>query len=661
MPMKQNMPLKENAAEPEPRTASDDAEARGAPRGINDRDVLEKSLRAAERRSSFLAEASELLSSSLDYETTLASIARLAVPRLADWAAVDMLRPDGEVKRLAVEHVDPSKVELAHELWRRYPLRPDEPAGVRKVLATGESEFYPEITDALLEAVAYDAEHLRILRALDLRSGLITPLTARGRVLGAITFVMAESGRRYTQEDLSLAEDLSRRAGVAVDNATLIAQVGDERSRLRDLVSSVPGVVWEAWGEPDVASQQINFVSDYIEQMLGYTKEEWLATPNFWLSIVHPEDRERAAAAARRKFETGSGVSVFRWMRKDGGVIHVEAHSVSVRDAGGRPVGMRGVTMDVTARKVAEEELNRRVRQAVLGADVGVALAESGGSLRQVLQHCMEAVVRHLDAAFARVWTLNDAENVLELQASAGIYTHLDGAHGRVPVGKFKIGQIAEARKAHLTNSVVGDPRVGDQEWARREGMTAFAGYPLIVGERLVGVLAMFSRRALPEDTLAALASVANVIAQGIERRRAEERLAELLYERERTLEEVSTPVVPVLEGVLVLPLIGLLDNVRTERATQAALQEVARTGARACIIDITGARLVDSHAVANLTKLVQALKLVGAEAFVTGVGAQVAHTLVHLGLDLHGLKTYRTLAQAISSLINDPRGRRGA
>ena len=431
-----------------------------------------------------------------------------------------------------------------------------------------------------------------------------------------------------------------------------------ERLRLRDMISSVPGIVWEAWGEPDADSQRINFVSDYVEKMLGYTVDEWLSTPNFWLTIVHPEDRERAAADARRKFEGGEGgaSSEFRWLKKDGGVIHVESHSVPVRDAEGRAVGMRGVTMDVSARKRFEEELARRVRQAALGADVGGALAEGGVSLRQALQRCCEAAVRHLDAAFARVWTLERGSDVLELQASAGIYTHTDGGHGRVPVGKFKIGLIAAERKPHLTNSVAGDPRVGDQEWAKREGMVAFAGYPLLVEARLVGVLAMFSRQPLPEDTLEALASVANVIAQGIERKRAEDALGELLSEREQELEEVSTPVVPVLEGVLVLPLIGSLDTTRAERATRAALSEVVRQGARVLILDITGARIVDSHAVARLTSLVQALKLVGADAYVTGVGAQVAQTLVGLGLDMQGLKTFRTLAQALAALIANGR-----
>ncbi len=165
-------------------------------------------------------------------------------------------------------------------------------------------------------------------------------------------------------------------------------------------------------------------------------------------------------------------------------------------------------------------------QQTALIADVGVAL-NATDPLPVMLQTCAEAVVRHLDAAFARVWVLNGADDVLELRASAGRYTHLDGAHSRVPVGMFKIGLIAEERRPHLTNDVPNDPRVSDPEWARREGMVAFAGYPLTVEDRLVGVLAMFARHTLGEETLAMLASVAHMIATGIARKQADDRQRE--------------------------------------------------------------------------------------------------------------------------------------
>lgn len=455
--------------------------------------------------------------------------------------------------------------------------------------------------------------------------------------------VASAAGDAAAREESSLVAD---------ETARLAAQVESERQRLRNLVGTVPGVVWEAWGEPDDAAQRMNFVSDYVTQMLGYAVDEWLSTPNFWLTIVHPDDRERAAREAKAKFTGGGGVSEFRWIAKDGRVIPVEAHSVVVRDEAGQSVGMRGVTMDISSRKRADAELLRRSRQSALGAEVGVALA-GGDTMKNILQRCAAAMVEHLDAALARVWTLEEEERTLELQASAGMYTHLDGAHGRVPVGKFKIGRIAASRTPHLTNSVVGDPEVGDQEWAKREGMVAFAGYPLIVGDRLLGVMAMFSRQTLADDMLETLASVANTVAQGVRRKRMEEQLVLLSDERERMLEEVSTPVVPVLPGVLVLPLIGSLDTLRMERATTAALGEVTRTGARVCIIDITGARIIDSHAVANLGNLVSALRLVGAEAIVTGIGAHAAQSLVGLGLDLQGMRTHRTLAQALAALIN--------
>ena len=156
---------------------------------------------------------------------------------------------------------------------------------------------------------------------------------------------------------------------------------------------------------------------------------------------------------------------------------------------------------------------------SALGAAVGLSLTHAD-SLAQALQQCAQALVTHLGAAFARVWTLNEREGVLELRASAGLYTHLDGPHGRVPLGQFKIGRIARDRKPHLTNTVVGDPEVSDQDWARREGMIAFAGHPLIVDRRVVGVMALFARHALSGAVVSAMASVADHIALGIERHR---------------------------------------------------------------------------------------------------------------------------------------------
>jgi PAS domain S-box-containing protein len=181
---------------------------------------------------------------------------------------------------------------------------------------------------------------------------------------------------------------------------------------------------------------------------------------------------------------------------------------------------------EVEQRTRAEELLKERVRLSTLNAEVAVAL-NTGTELQSMLQRCCEMVVEHLQVAFVRIWTLNTGTQTLELQASAGCYTHLDGPHSRIKSGHYKIGLIAESKKPLLTNSVQSDPRVSDKEWAAREGMVAFAGYPLLIEDRCLGVLAMFSRRPLADDTLQTLGSIADSLALGMERKRAQTALAE--------------------------------------------------------------------------------------------------------------------------------------
>lgn len=181
-----------------------------------------------------------------------------------------------------------------------------------------------------------------------------------------------------------------------------------------------------------------------------------------------------------------------------------------------------------------EAVLREQLSLAALQMDVSTALTASG-ALRDILGQCARALVQHLDAAFARIWILNEADQILELQASAGMYTHLDGGHARIRVNDLRIGHIAQTCIAHLTNAVLEDPRISDKEWARREGMVAFAGYPLLVADRLVGVLALFARKPLSDAMFSAMQSVSSAIALGIERSQAEVAL-KASEERFRTL-----------------------------------------------------------------------------------------------------------------------------
>jgi diguanylate cyclase (GGDEF)-like protein len=176
-------------------------------------------------------------------------------------------------------------------------------------------------------------------------------------------------------------------------------------------------------------------------------------------------------------------------------------------------------------RKRASEALEERVRLASFAADVGVALTESG-PLPPALRRCTESMIARLGGALARIWVLSSNGETLELVASSGLSSRTDGSHARVPVGKFKIGRIARTQRAHLTNQVLGDPEVHDQDWVRREGLVSFAGYPLVVEGRLVGVMAMFARQPLSQAVLRAMSSVANQLAVGIDRKHGQDILA---------------------------------------------------------------------------------------------------------------------------------------
>jgi PAS domain S-box-containing protein len=236
---------------------------------------------------------------------------------------------------------------------------------------------------------------------------------------------------------------------------------------------------------------------------------------------VHPDDAPAFDQALAEGMKSGRSFhTVYRIHRKDGALRWLELAGNFELAPDGAPIRMIGVLADITERKRAEEA---HIKRVALRADVSAALAERKGSLQSMLQKSAEALVRHLDVAFARIWTLNPKESLLELQASAGMYRRLDGSHSRVPVGGLKIGLIAKGRQLHLTNDVVNDSRISDRAWAREQGLVAFAGYPLLVEDRVIGVMAMFARHPLTEDTVEAIATVAAPIAQGIERKRAEE------------------------------------------------------------------------------------------------------------------------------------------
>jgi PAS domain S-box-containing protein len=318
--------------------------------------TAQKRAEAAQR---FLAEAGEALSSSLDVETTLANIAHLAVPRLADWCAVHLVQEDGAVSQIAVAHVDPERVAWARRLQEQYPADPDSEQGVVRVARTGLPEIYPEITDEMLVAAARDPEHLAILRLVGLSSAMVIPMIARERSVGVITFVAAESRYRYDERDLELTQELARRAALAVDNARLYdaeraarLQAEEAQVRFRSLFEGVPDAIL-------VIDAEGRFIEANAAayRMLGYDLDTLLA-----MSLVDVFSSSDAAETQVARFrEPGEWRTETELLRRDGTHVPVEVWSRRL-DLPTGPIGL-SLVRDISAQREANQ-----IREEVLTA-----------------------------------------------------------------------------------------------------------------------------------------------------------------------------------------------------------------------------------------------------------------------------------------------------
>jgi PAS domain S-box-containing protein len=347
------------------------------------------------RESRFLAEAGRILSSSLDYRETLSKVARLVVPRLADWCVVDVLEGDGSITNVATAHREPEKIALARRWRELYPPDPDARRGTPQVLRTGRPELIPEIPAALLEESARDEEHREMLRSLDLASYMVVPLAARGRMLGTISLAAESSGRRFGPADLELAEDLAARAALAVDNARHYEEAQKEISireraegelkraeaRYRALVEQMPAVTYIEALDTEGRATDIAYASPQIRDLFGYTAEEWMSDPDLFVRLLHPDDRERVLAEDERTERTGEPFrEEYRQYTRDGRIVWVRDEATLVRDDEGRPLYWQGVILDVTERKRAEEALRHseeRYRTVIERAAEGIYLVDA--------------------------------------------------------------------------------------------------------------------------------------------------------------------------------------------------------------------------------------------------------------------------------------------
>jgi PAS domain S-box-containing protein len=367
-----------------------------------------------------------------------------------------------------------------------------------------------------------------MLKNRGVRSVCVLPLTTVHRRLGGLA-VGSIKANAYSSEEVSFLSLVANQVALAVDDALNFdaSQHAKEALRaseesFRQIVDSMPAFAWCA--SPDGKLEYLN------RRIVDYTAARQEDLVGFgWANVLHPQDVERTKKAWLDSVETGEPCDVEQRVRRFDNIYRwFRTVAQPMRDHSGRVIRWYGVATDIEDWKRAEEALraaiSERTRLSAVRADIGMALARKD-SLREILRACTEAMVQHLDAAFARIWTLNSDGGELELQASAGMYTRLDGRYSRIPLGEIKIGLIAQNRKAHLTNDVQNDPRISDKDWARAEKITSFAGYPLVVEDRTVGVMGMFSQIPLTQSTLDTLSFLADGIAQGIERKHAEEKL----------------------------------------------------------------------------------------------------------------------------------------
>jgi PAS domain S-box-containing protein len=490
----------------------------------------------------FLAESGATLSSSLDYRETLANVARLAVPTLADWCAIDVMEEDGTVERLAVEHSDPEKVALAYELQERYPSDPETTRGIGKVLKTGEPDMMAEIPEELLDQVALNVEHRTIMRELGLRSYMVVPMVARGRSHGAITLVSAESGRRYEETDLRLAEELARRTALAVDNAKLYEEAQREISERRDaeeaLLQSegryrtVVKQAAEGIFVVDIDTKLILEANIAYRNLLGYTAQDMLGLGLTLYDVVAHDRKSIDLNLEQIQREGTHFMGERRHRRKDGSLVDVEVSSSVISYGGGKALCV--IVHDITERKRSAERLQRSL-DALLGLYEAGQILSSSLEREEIGSRLLEIASR-VSNLTAAVISIPDEDGQLHIWRSSGL-------EGLWRQARFAPEAVAARQKVLET----GKYQAGrlQQPEDSNESQLVSLNLPLLVRGRLIGVLEAYGPEALMERQYEeTLISLANQGASALENAR----LYAELTERENRLQDLLRKLITAQE-----------------------------------------------------------------------------------------------------------------
>lgn len=410
----------------------------------------------------FLDETSELLFSSLDYESRLQELARLVIPFVAEICMVDVIDSGGAIRRIAVAHADPEREGLLREFQARYPPFWGSPSPGPRAIRSGESELLTHFTMEVARDHAINAEHLHLLLQLDIQSHMAVPLIARGQVLGAISLGRTGSTRPYAPEDLALAEEVARRAALAIDNARLYSAAQSEiaerrqaeavaretEARFKQIAEAITAVFWIA----SASTGELLYVSPAIEQIWGIEREAIYRDPNAWMDAVHPEDRAAAALLYSESVSSGRSSDIqYRIIRPDGSIRWIRDRSFPVCDELGSLIRIAHLAEDITTQRELEAELRdseAQFRSLVEQSPLSIQVLAPDGRTLQVnpaWERLWEATLEQLHAV---EYNMLEDEQLVELGVMPYIRQAFAGEPTVIPPVRYDRSRLLPPEKA---------------------------------------------------------------------------------------------------------------------------------------------------------------------------------------------------------------------